>query len=276
MENQNLETEKKSICCHHRKPFCLIVIVALLLIFCIVWIGADIKNKIKEGKYIGQPLQQKNTITVSDSAEIYAKPDLAITAFSVVTEAKTVAEAMSENTQKMNAVISAIKKMGIEETDLKTTNFSISPRYEWEQEKLCTAYSCPSGKRVLVGYDINQSLEVKIRDMEKIGDVVQAATDNGANEVGNLEFTIEKEDELKKQAREEAITKAKNKAEELAEQLGVDLIRITNFSESGQVPQWRYYEKMAVESMGGGEAAPSIQTGQNKISVSVSITYEIN
>ncbi len=277
MEDQNLEAEKKNICCHHRKPFCLVVIIALLLISCIFWIGADVKNKIKEGEYIGQPPEQKNTITVSDSAEIYAKPDLAITTFSVVTEAKTVEKAMSENTQKMNAIVDSIKKLGIKETDLKTTNFSISPRYEWEQTKPCTAYSCPPGKRVLVGYEVNQSLEVKIRDMEKIGDVVQAATDEGANEVGNLEFTIEKEDELKKQAREEAITKVKTKAKELAEQLGVDLVKITNFSESGEVPQWRYYEKMAAEGIGGGgEAAPSIQTGQNKISVTVSITYEIN
>lgn len=272
-----METEKKNICCHHRKPFWLVVIIALLLISCIFWMGADIKNKIKAGKYIGEPPEQKNTITVSDSAEIYAKPDLAITTFSVVTEAKTVEKAMSENTKKMNAVVDSMKKLGIKETDLKTTNFSISPRYEWEKSAACTAYYCPEGKRVLVGYEINQSLEVKIRNMEKIGDVVQAATDGGANEVGNLEFTIEKEDDLKKQAREEAITKAKTKAKELAGQLGVDLARITNFSESGEVPQWRYYEKMAVEGMGGGaEAAPSIQTGQNKISVTVSITYEIN
>ncbi len=112
--------------------------------------------------------------------------------------------------------------------------------------------------------------------MAKIGDIIQKAANAGSNQTGDLQLTIDKQDELLKQAREQAIEKAKNKAKELASQLGVKLVRITNFSESGEVPQWRYYEKMADGIGGGAEAAPSIQTGQNKISVTVSITYEIN
>ena len=113
--------------------------------------------------------------------------------------------------------------------------------------------------------------------MEKIGDIIQGATDAGANQIGDLQFIVDKEDEFKKQAREEAIKKAKEKAKELASQLGVDLVRITNFSESGETPRLMYYEATAKSVGGGGEMpAPSIQTGENKISVSVSITYEIN
>ena len=141
---------------------------------------------------------------------------------------------MSENTKNMNAVIDSVKKQGVEEKDLKTTGFYISPRYEWYEAGTCIP-ACPNGKRVLVGYEITQSLEVKIRDLSKIGEIIQEATNSGANQVGDLQFTIDKEDELKAQARKDAIDEAKNKAKELASQLGVKLVRITNFSEGGEV-----------------------------------------
>jgi len=247
------------------------VIVTLLLVFLIVFVGVGISNKIKEGRYIGQEIEAKNTITVSDKGEIYVKPDLALATFSVINEAKTVTEAMTENTKKMNAVIDFIKGKGVEDKDLKTISFNIYPRYEWQKGETCVP-PCPEGKRVLVGYEVRQSLEVKIRDMTKIGEIIEGATTAGANQVGDLQFTIDKQDELKKQAREEAIEKTKAKAKELAQQLGVKLVRITNFTESGVVPiPYPYYMEKAA---GLGEA-PQIETGENKIEVNVSITYEI-
>ena len=264
MDNQCMEKFK------NRRGF--IFVLTLFLIILTIFVAVSIQNKIKEGRYIGQEIETKNTISVSDTGEIYAKPDLALTTFSVVTEAKTVVVTMSENTEKMNNIIDFMKDEGIEAKDLKTTTFNISPRYEWRE--VCIP-PCPSGKRVLVGYEVRQSLQVKIRDMEKIGDVIQGATDAGANQVGNLQFTIDKEDELKKQAREEAIKKAKEKAKELASHLGVNLVRITNFSESGAVPRSYGYLEEATMAKGGGEAA-QIETGENKISVTVTITYEIN
>ena len=250
----------------------LLIILAVFLLALTVSTIVGIQNKIKEGKYIGQEIETKNTITVSDKGEVYAKPDLAITTFSVAIEKKTVAEAMKENAKKMNAVIDSVKEQGVEDKDLKTVNFNIYPRYEWYD----TIQFYPQGKRVLVGYEVQQSLEVKIRDMEKIGDIIQGATDAGANQVGDLQFTIDNQDEFKKQARGQAIEKAKNKAEELASQLGVKLVRITNFSESGVIPYYYGLEKAV--GMGGGEEAPApeIETGENKIEITVSITYEIN
>jgi hypothetical protein len=126
-----------------------------------------------------------------------------------------------------------------------------------------------------VGYEVTQSLEVKIRNMEKIGNIIEGATAAGANEVGDLQFTIDKQDELKSQARKEAIEKAKAKAKEIADQLGVKLVKITNFSENEVLPVPRPYfmEKVATEEKAG---TPQIQTGENKIEVQVSITYEID
>ncbi len=253
----------------------LFVVLCILLVFLTIWIGVGIQNKIKEGRYIGQDIKSKNTITVSDKAEIYAKPDLALVTASVVSEAKTVNEAMANNTKKMNAVIDFIKSQGVDAKDLKTTNFSIYPRYEWQRETICVISPCPSEKRVLVGYEINQSLQIKIRDMAKIGDIIQGATGAGANEIGGLQFTIDKEDELRNQARDEAIEKAKAKAKKLASKLGVKLVRISNFTEGGASPVPYLFNESAL-GKGGGEETPQIETGENKIEIAVTITYEIN
>ncbi|HUW71639.1 MAG TPA: SIMPL domain-containing protein [Candidatus Humimicrobiaceae bacterium] len=245
----------------------VLVILGVFLISLIISEAVDIQNKITK---------TENTITVSDTGEIYAKPDLALTTFSVVNEAKTVAEAMNENTKKMNVVIESVKNQGVEDKDVKTIDFNIYPRYEWYQPE-CLTYPCPARRRVLVGYEIRQSLQVKIRDMTKIGDIIQEATDAGANQVGDLQFTIDKQDELKAQAREEAIKKTKTKAQELASQLGVKLVRIVNFNEGVSTPYYYDYALKEVVGMGGGEEAPQpqIETGENKISVTVTITYEI-
>ena len=150
----NSSAGKDSGCCGshvhkgiHKIFFGLVIVFLFVLV---IYVGTGALNKMKEWKYIGQGIEAKNTITVSDSGEIYAAPDLAITSFSVATEAKIVAEAMSENTKKMNAVIEAVKGQGVEEKDLKTINFNISPHYDYYG--VSSIY--PSGKRVLVGYDV--------------------------------------------------------------------------------------------------------------------------
>jgi hypothetical protein len=272
-----MEEFKKHLDLSYRSGIFNLVLI-LLFIALIVYVSAGASNQIKTGKYIGQDVISKNTITVSGEGEIYAKPDLALNTFTVKTEAKTVEKAVADNTTKMNAVIDAMKALGIEEKDLKSTNFSIYPRYEYRPDYSVQTDIWPKPEtRVLVGYQVTQSLEVKIRDIAKVGEAIQKAVDAGANQTGGLQFTIDDSDSLKDQAREEAIKQAKDKAEVLAKQLGVKLTKIINFSEGGYYPQPLYYDN-AVSAKGMGElsATPDIQTGENKITVNVSITYEIN
>lgn len=240
---------------------------SIFLIVLILFTGMLTINEFKKGKYIGQDVQ--NTISVSAVGEVYARPDLALTSFSVVSEEKTAADALARNSESMNKIIEFLKTSGIEDKDLKTTTFRINPRYEWHKTEI-PPY--PEGERVLVGYEVTQSLQVKIRDMLKIGALIEGATNAGATGVGSLEFTFDDEDEFKKQAREIAIDKAKIKAKELAQQLGVVLGRITNFSESAVSPIF-YGVK---EAYGLGGAAPEIETGENLIQSTVIITYEIH
>ena len=246
-------------------------ILALFILALTISTVVDVFNKIKESKYIGQDAEFKNTISVSGTGEISAKPDLAVVNLTVVNEDKAVEEAMAENTKRMNNVIEEIKNLGIEEKDLKTVSYNIYPRYEYERDKF--GYS--TGKRTLAGYEITQSLEVKIRDMQKVGKVIQKGTEAGANDIGSLYFTIDNEDEFKKQAREKAINQAKEKADNLAGQLGVKLGKVTGFSENYYVPYYERSQDYKMEGMDGAGEIPSIETGENKISVSVAVTYEI-
>jgi len=244
------------------------ILAIFFLAIVIVWFGVEILNKIKENQFIGKDSNLKNTISVSGTGEIWTKPDLALIDFSVVVEKKTVQEAMSENTKKMNEVIKSIKSQGVEEKDLKTTNFNIYPRYEWVKSEII------EGKRVLVGYEVSQNLQVKIRDLTKIGDIIQTAVGAGANQVGDLNFTIDKQEDLKSQARKEAIENAKSKAKEIANELGVKLVKIVGFSENSVAPI--FSPSFAENAMGGAmKEAPQIQTGENKIETNVNIVYEI-
>jgi uncharacterized protein YggE len=253
---------------HHKKKVFLLLAIVLSVFLIILSISGivDISNKIKQGRYIGQESEFKNSIVVSETGEIYAKPDLGVISFSVVKEAKTVSDAMNSNTEVMNNVIQAMKDQGVEDKDLKTTNFSIYPRYEYTEGTF--------GKRVLVGYEVFQQLQVKIRQMDKIGTIIEQASSAGINNMGQLQFTIDDEEELKKQARAQAVEKAKTKALELASQLDVKLGKVISFNESFFMP---YYDtRVFMEQVGvGGGTTPDIEAGENKITVSVTVTYEI-
>ncbi len=266
---QNLNIEKKELL---RIFFVTIISLFVLLT---VLTGVEIINKIKEGKYIGQEIEARETITVTATGEAFAKPDLAIVSISVKEEAKTVTEATEKSAEKMNAVISFLKESGVEEKDIKTTRFNIYPRYEYIRDWEIYPPN-PSGKRTLVGYEVSQSLQIKIRDMSEIGNLLKGVTDRGINEISNLQFTIDKEEELKVLARNEAIKKAKDKAEELASQLGINLIKIINFQEGSAYPRFYDMEK-SIMGMGEGDAVvPEIEIGESTIEVSVTITYSIN
>lgn len=254
----------------HNSLFKIFFCVCILLVFVLtVYVAVAAWNGIKKGKYIGRESEYQNTISVSATGEVYAKPDLGVIEFSVVTEKKTVEDALSENTAKMNRIISEIKGQGVEDRDLKTTVFNIYPRYEYREGLVYP----PSGKRVLVGYEVKQGVETKIRELEKIGDIIEAATAAGANQVGQLSFTVEDEEESQNEARKKAIDRAKEKAELLASQLGVDLVRVKNFSENTSLPP--VFRAGSIEGL-GGKSSPQVETGENKIESSVTIVYEID
>lgn len=285
MENEN--QTKWGMCERHNG------IMRAFGIVLVIYVAVLAYSTLAKAMYIGRDVQAVTTINVSADSEVYSAPDLAVMDFSVESQAKTVADATKDNTAKMNAINAAVKGFGIEAKDLKTTNYNIYPRYDYVRQVVpvpqtpsvtpssepadTSSIYYPDGKQVLAGYVVNQTLTVKMRDLAKVGQIIEAVTQAGANQVGSLQFTIDQQDSLKAQARQQAIDEAKEKAKVLAKQLGVRLVRIVNFSESNYQPV--YYEAKAMDSaatgIGGGAPAPSIEAGQNKITANVSITYEI-
>ena len=240
-------------------------LVSLLLVVVVVFMFFAIQNEIKTGRYIGQEISSKNTITISGQGKILATPDIGEVSLGVLSEAKTVAAAQKDNTEKMNKVIKAMKDLEIDEKDLKTVNYSIYPNYQYI-----------SGKSVIIGYQVSQTLAVKIRQLDKASEVLAKAAENGVNQIGSLAFTIDDPESIKAEARKKAIDDAKQKADVLKKDLGVNIVRIINFYESATQPPVSYYGEKAYGIGGGGGApAPDVQTGQNEIVVDVTITYEI-
>ncbi len=235
--------------------------LAVLIICGIVWIN----NKIKENKYIGRGSQFENTISISGEGKVLAAPDIGQVDLSVVSDASTVAPAQKDNTDKMNKIIQAMKSLGVEDKDLQTTNYSIYPRYQYSH-----------GKNEIIGYEVTQTLEVKIRNLDKVGDVLGQAASLGVNQVGSLNFTFDDPNALQSQARQKAIADAKQKAKDLAAGLGVSLGKIIGFSETvSGVPGTYPMEAYGIGGGGGAAPAPDIQTGQNEIQANVTLSFEI-
>ena len=160
---------------------------------------------------------------------------------------------------------------------IKTTDYSINPQYDYVNGVCEPGGACRPGSQTLRGYQVTQTLEVKVRDTKKAGDLLSGVGSKGATQVSSLSFTTDDDDKLKADARAKAITDAKGKADELAKQLGVSLVRVVGFSEDGNYPVY-YAKTMAMDSAGMGSApspAPELPTGQNKITSNVSVTYEI-
>jgi hypothetical protein len=214
-----------------------------------------------------------NTITVSGKGEVIVKPDIATVSFGVTAENLDVAKAQTEATTKMNKIIDLLKNKGIDEKDIKLTNYNIYPRYDYIQTQL---YPYGGGKQVLSAYVVSQTVEVKIRDISKSGEILSGVGELGVTDVSGLNFTVDKEDEVKDQARDLAIKDARNQAKELAKSLDVRLVKIANFSEGGNYPVYYEMNKSLALSSGSRDAVvPQVPMGENKITSTVSITYEI-
>jgi len=192
---------------------------------------------------------------------------------------KTVAEAQAEVTETSMQISAYLKEAGVTEKDIKTVDYSIYPHYEWTRDYCVDAYSCSSGKQTLTGYDVRQTNQVRVRDIAKAGDLLSNIGDRGATELSGLTFTTEDSDAVDAEARAEAIEDAQMKAKELARSLGVSLVRIVSFTENSGRNYPMYYGYAtggaADQALKVAPEAADISVGQNKVTSTVSITYEI-
>jgi uncharacterized protein len=203
-------------------------------------------------------------ITVADRAEVKVAPDTAFVTFSVITKDKVARSAASVNANKTTAVIAAVTRAGIAESDIKTVDYSLEPVTEYIK-----------GREVPMGYRASNSLRVRTKDIPKLGEMIDSAIAAGANNVQGVSFDVEDKKKLRQQALTLAVKKAEDKARAIAEAMGAKLGPAISANESVDmyVPETRNAVFRAA-SDGGGSPTP-IAAGEATVSAQVKVVYSV-
>jgi uncharacterized protein YggE len=206
-----------------------------------------------------------------------------------------VADVTKSNTDKMNAVINAVKNLGVADKDIQTTNYSLTPVYSNSYivptpAPVTMIYPDSSGSSgavsgtiirttpTITGYKLEQDVQVKIRDFAKTGDILDKVTSSGANVVNDLQFSIDNPEQFKNQARADAIKQAKTNAQNLAKESGISLGKIINVYEGYNYSPVAYSKNSLAMGAGVSDTAapsPVIQPGQQEIDVTINLTYQV-
>ncbi len=205
------------------------------------------------------------TVTVSGQGEIVVTPDLAYIDLGVQTKAVDATKAQQENAKLMTTVIDALKKQGIKAEDIKTTNYSIYQTYDYKS----------NGERGDAYYVVNNTVNVKILDVTKVGNVIDAATLAGANSVNSIRFTVKDDSKYYQDALKLAMTNAKGKATAIMSTFGKTpgLPSAVNESSSGGGLYYDYYPSNVKMDMAFAESTP-IESGEIKITANVTVSYD--
>jgi hypothetical protein len=244
------------------------IMFVLSLVFIVVLgiaIGIWAWNMSKQHYYIGKNPDIQRTISIAGEGKVTTIPDIALVSLGLSTEKKKISDAQSENSKTMNALIEQLKGLDIAKEDIKTVNYTIYPAYDWVD-----------GKQILRGYTVSQDVQVKIRQTDKVDEVLQIAGGLNLNQIGGLSFDLDQPEKYRQEARLKALENAKEKADALAKVMGVKLGKVISFSESeGYVPApYPMYAK--AEGMGGGGTAPAVEAGSQEITITATVSYELD
>ncbi len=243
----------------------------------------------------GESIQPSSfrSFSVSGQGKAIAIPDVAEFTFTVITQGgKDITSLQSQNTTAANKAIDFVKSEGVADKDIQTQYYNVSPDYQTYKcnivpqvynvttgmtSSASPVQPCPPAS--IVGYTVTQSVDVKIRDFTKIGDIMGGVVKNGANQVGQLSFTLDDPSTIQNQAKADAIAKAKVEAQAIAQAGGFKIGRLLGV-QTGNNP-YPVYSNYA-SGMGAMESAksvsvptPAIQPGSEEIDMTVTLQYEI-
>lgn len=224
---------------------------------------------------VSSPTNFRSFVVQGDGKAV-GVPDVAGFSFEVITEGGVdIATLQSQNADKMNKAIEFVTKQGVDKKDIATSQYNIQPRYETPNCTYGSGKVCPPA--TIVGYTVQQSVHVKVRDFKLISALLSGVVTSGANSVSNIQFAIDDSTIIENAARAEAIHKAQEKAQSVADAAGFTLGRLLEISENNSMP---YYNQ---PMMGGGisdsktaSATPTIEPGSQEVTINVSLKYEIN
>jgi uncharacterized protein len=198
-------------------------------------------------------------VTVTGEATVAIAPDAAVIRIGVTSQDKTAREASDANAKQMTAVLAAIKDTGIAERDIQTSRLSLQPQYDPNK----------SGNARLTGFQANNQVTVRIRDIDKLATVLDRAIAAGANEMSGIDFVVSEQSKMLDQARDDAIADARRKAVLYAKAAGAKLGNVVSISEEGPAPQPRPMQAMRA---GAVPIAPGEQTLRSIVTVSYELT----
>lgn len=210
----------------------------------------------------------RRTMTLSGTGEVNARPDIAYLDSGVVTEGKTAAEALTENTKAMTAIFTSLEAMKIAKDDIRTSQFSVNPVYEQPPMRPDGTQQTPK----IRGYQVTNQVTVTVRKLDSIGAVLDQLVQVGSNRLDSIRFDIENPEPLLNKAREAAVSDALRKAKLYARAAGVALGPVITIAEGGgNYPQPVYMKAMAMR-----DSAPvPVAAGTQQISSNVSLTIGI-
>ncbi len=205
------------------------------------------------------------TISLSGHGEVRMAPDLAIVTVGVMNSAATAREALDANTKSMEGIMAALSNASIEARDIQTSNFSVNPRYDYDQNN--------AQPPKVIGYDVSNNVTVTVRKLDGLGAVLDQVVSSGSNQINGIQFQVSKPEAATDEARKLAVADAQRKAKVYADASGVALGPIVSLSEGGGYqPPVPLYKSMRAEA---ASADVPIAQGEQAISVDVNITWEI-
>lgn len=213
------------------------------------------------------PAASVHTISVSGTGKATLTPDIAYINIGVHTEGKDAAETVSSNNSQSQKVVDALKKAGIDAKDIRTTNFSIYPRQDFD----------PQNKPLGITYMVDNTVYVTVRDLTKVGDLLDTAVQAGANSISGIQFDVADKNAATSDARKAAVQDALTQAEELAKAAGVTLGQVLsiNTNTAGVPPPVPYGVGGAAMKADFAASVP-VNPGQMILTVDVNIVYEIH
>lgn len=243
-------------------PLYFIVILIILTLLGVFLVSGVYKN-LEQATAYDQPDPIERSIVVDGSATVEITPDIATISGSVTSKSDTVENAQTDNSDTINAISAALREIGIADEDIQTASYSAYEDRVYDYDK---------GEYNTVGWIVYQNLTIKVRDIEKAGEVLDLLGSNGATGIYGPDFSIDDPEVYTMQAREEAIEEANRQAEAIADGLGIrlgDVLGYIEWSGGGY-----YYDDYY--GYGGGFAeSEALEIGSEEVTMNVSITFEL-
>lgn len=205
------------------------------------------------------------TVTVSGSGRVSAAPDTAIINIGVETQAETAETALADNNERMSALIETLKENGVEADNIQTTSINLQAQYEEEPR-------INSDGRRLAGYRAQNMVEVRVTDLDNLGEVLDAAMQAGGNQIHGIRFEVSDSADLQDEARAAAVENARDKAEQLASLTDSDLGQVVTINETSRTPG----PVVRAESFGAADAAAvPVEAGTQTVEIQVEVTWQL-